>query len=134
MVNNAGTAGEMPSMEEPDEVWLKIINLNLNSVFVCCREFAKEMVKNKLQKERFIELSPNPEHKRAALVSATPKGKVIYDDVQQMFDKWTEDLSITMSGTEILATEKVLEMLAVQFMKDINGNYKHYMNLKRTTD
>ncbi len=42
--NNAGIAHNVPSEEETDEGWLQIININLNAVFYCCREFGKVML------------------------------------------------------------------------------------------
>src|SRR6516162_5277748 len=36
--NNAGIAYSVPSEECTDEEWLRIINIDLNSVFYCCRE------------------------------------------------------------------------------------------------
>ncbi|MBV8215482.1 MAG: SDR family oxidoreductase [Verrucomicrobia bacterium] len=43
--NNAGISVSVPSEESSDEQWLQIINVNLNAVFFCCREFGKVMLK-----------------------------------------------------------------------------------------
>ena len=43
--NNAGIAVNAPSEECTDEQWLQVININLNAVFFCCREFGKVMLK-----------------------------------------------------------------------------------------
>jgi NAD(P)-dependent dehydrogenase (short-subunit alcohol dehydrogenase family) len=42
--NNAGIAHTVPAEECTDEQWLKVININLNAVFYCCREFGKAML------------------------------------------------------------------------------------------
>jgi NAD(P)-dependent dehydrogenase (short-subunit alcohol dehydrogenase family) len=42
--NNAGIAHSVPSEDCSDEEWLKLININLNAVFYCCREFGKVML------------------------------------------------------------------------------------------
>jgi NAD(P)-dependent dehydrogenase (short-subunit alcohol dehydrogenase family) len=42
--NNAGIAYTVPAEECADEEWLKVININLNAVFYCCREFGKVML------------------------------------------------------------------------------------------
>jgi NAD(P)-dependent dehydrogenase (short-subunit alcohol dehydrogenase family) len=42
--NNAGIAYSLPSEDCTDEEWLRIINIDLNSVFYCCREFGKAML------------------------------------------------------------------------------------------
>ena len=42
--NNAGIAVNVPSEECSDDDWHKVININLNAVFYCCREFGKVML------------------------------------------------------------------------------------------
>jgi NAD(P)-dependent dehydrogenase (short-subunit alcohol dehydrogenase family) len=43
--NNAGIAVNVPSEECTDDQWHQVININLNAVFYCCREFGKVMLK-----------------------------------------------------------------------------------------
>jgi NAD(P)-dependent dehydrogenase (short-subunit alcohol dehydrogenase family) len=42
--NNAGIAHSVPGEECTDEQWLRVININLNAVFYCCREFGQAML------------------------------------------------------------------------------------------
>ncbi len=42
--NNAGVCVNVPSEDATDEEWLRVININLNAVFYCCREFGKVML------------------------------------------------------------------------------------------
>jgi NAD(P)-dependent dehydrogenase (short-subunit alcohol dehydrogenase family) len=42
--NNAGIAHSVPGEECTDDQWLRVININLNAVFYCCREFGKAML------------------------------------------------------------------------------------------
>ena len=42
--NNAGIAHTVASEECTDEVWSKVIDINLTAVFYCCREFGKVML------------------------------------------------------------------------------------------
>jgi NAD(P)-dependent dehydrogenase (short-subunit alcohol dehydrogenase family) len=42
--NNAGIAHSVRSEECTDEVWQKVISINLTAVFYCCREFGKVML------------------------------------------------------------------------------------------
>ncbi len=44
LVNNAGTILRKPAAEHPDELWDKVLEINLNTQFVLAREFGKEMV------------------------------------------------------------------------------------------
>lgn len=48
LVNNAGIArSETPAEQVEDEHWLNVIDVNLNGVFWCCREFGKNMLENR---------------------------------------------------------------------------------------
>jgi 2-deoxy-D-gluconate 3-dehydrogenase len=44
LVNNAGTIARKPAAEHPDEMWDRVINVNLHAPFLLTREFGKEMV------------------------------------------------------------------------------------------
>jgi NAD(P)-dependent dehydrogenase (short-subunit alcohol dehydrogenase family) len=43
--NNAGVCVNVPSEECSGEDWRRVIDINLNAVFYCCREFGKMMLK-----------------------------------------------------------------------------------------
>ena len=46
-VNNAGMAGKNTQVwNYPNEEWLKVMNLDLNSVFYCCKAIVPHMIKN----------------------------------------------------------------------------------------
>ncbi|HEX5733387.1 MAG TPA: SDR family oxidoreductase [Blastocatellia bacterium] len=45
LVCNAGVAFNTPAEEMPGEEWLKVIDINLNGVFWCCRAFGRHMLK-----------------------------------------------------------------------------------------
>ena len=44
LVNNAGVVHNIPSEEVPDEEWRKVMSVNLDGVFYCCREVGKTML------------------------------------------------------------------------------------------
>ena len=45
LVNNAGISlGSQAAEEVPDEIYLKVMDVNLNGVFWCCRSFGKRML------------------------------------------------------------------------------------------
>ena len=44
LLNNAGTILRKPAAEHPDEMWDKVIEVNLNSQFILTREIGKDMV------------------------------------------------------------------------------------------
>jgi NAD(P)-dependent dehydrogenase (short-subunit alcohol dehydrogenase family) len=43
-VNNAGIVKNAPTLETSDDDWIEVIEVNLNGVFRCCREFGRMMV------------------------------------------------------------------------------------------
>jgi len=46
-INNAGMAGKNTQVwNYPNEEWLKVMNLDLNSVFYCCKAVVPHMIKN----------------------------------------------------------------------------------------
>ena len=44
LVNNAGIARHAPAEEMSDELWLDVLDVNLNGVFWCCRAVGKRML------------------------------------------------------------------------------------------
>lgn len=44
LINNAGTILRAPAAEHPDELWDKVININLDAQFIITREIGKGMV------------------------------------------------------------------------------------------
>ena len=44
LVNNAGVVHNIPSEEVPDDEWRKVMSVNLDGVFYCCREVGKAML------------------------------------------------------------------------------------------
>ncbi len=45
LINNAGTILRKPAAEHPDEMWDKVIEVNLNAQFILTREIGSKMVK-----------------------------------------------------------------------------------------
>ncbi len=44
LVNNAGIVRNAPAEETPDDDWRAVLNVNLDGVFWCCREFGRQML------------------------------------------------------------------------------------------
>ena len=44
LVNNAGIVRNTPAEKTPDDDWKAVMDVNLNGVFWCCREFGKRML------------------------------------------------------------------------------------------
>lgn len=50
LVNNAGSSVSVPAEDQTDEDWKYVMDVNLNSVYYCSREFAKGMIARKYGK------------------------------------------------------------------------------------
>jgi len=50
LVNNAGIAKILPFTETTEEIWDKIMNVNLKGTFLCCRAFVPWMIEQKYGK------------------------------------------------------------------------------------
>ena len=44
LVNNAGVAGNFPAEETTDKEWRRVLGINLDGVFFCCRDIGKRML------------------------------------------------------------------------------------------
>jgi 2-deoxy-D-gluconate 3-dehydrogenase len=44
LVNNAGTIGRVPAAEHPDELWDRVLEVNLTAQFVLARELGRDML------------------------------------------------------------------------------------------
>ncbi len=47
VVNNAGIARNTPAEEISDKEWLEVMDININSIYWCCRSFGKIMLNEK---------------------------------------------------------------------------------------
>lgn len=47
LVNNAGIARNSPGEATSDDEWLEVLDINLNGVYWCCREFGRRMLHQK---------------------------------------------------------------------------------------
>ncbi|HEY0789910.1 MAG TPA: SDR family oxidoreductase [Chthoniobacterales bacterium] len=71
-LNNAGIAVNVASEDCSDEDWMRVINVNLNAVFYCCREFGKVMLGQ--GKGSMINIAS-----MSGLVSNTPQPQAAYN-------------------------------------------------------
>jgi NAD(P)-dependent dehydrogenase (short-subunit alcohol dehydrogenase family) len=44
LVSNAGIARHYPAEDTPDDIWLDVMNINVNGVYWCCRSVGKRML------------------------------------------------------------------------------------------
>ncbi len=71
-VNNAGIVKNAATLDTSDEDWLEVIDVNLNGVFRCCREFGRIMVEQK--RGAIVNMSSN-----SAVIVDRPQGQPAYN-------------------------------------------------------
>jgi NAD(P)-dependent dehydrogenase (short-subunit alcohol dehydrogenase family) len=71
-VNNAGIVKNAATLDTSDEDWLDVIDVNLNGVFRCCREFGRIMVEQK--RGAIVNMSSN-----SAVIVDRPQGQPAYN-------------------------------------------------------
>ena len=71
-VNNAGIVKNAATLDTSDEDWLEVIEVNLNGVFRCCREFGRIMVEQK--RGAIVNMSSN-----SAVIVDRPQGQPAYN-------------------------------------------------------
>lgn len=71
-VNNAGIVKNASTLDTSDEDWLEVIEVNLNGVFRCCREFGRIMVEQK--RGAIVNMSSN-----SAVIVDRPQGQPAYN-------------------------------------------------------
>ena len=54
LVNNAGTIGRVPAVDHPDELWDRVLEVNLTSQFVLTRELGRQMLERGSGKVVFV--------------------------------------------------------------------------------
>src|SRR6516165_6929881 len=71
-VNNAGIVKNAATLETSDADWLEVIEVNLNGVFRCCREFGRLMVEQR--RGAIVNMSSN-----SAVIVDRPQGQPAYN-------------------------------------------------------
>ena len=71
-INNAGIVRNAATLETSDEDWLEVIEVNLNGVFRCCREFGRLMIERGAG--AIVNMSSN-----SALIVDRPQGQPAYN-------------------------------------------------------
>ena len=67
LVNNAGTTIPSPTEQLSEEVWDKVVTLNLKGTFLCCREVGKHMIKQRSGK--IVSIASLAAHKGLAYIA-----------------------------------------------------------------
>ena len=115
-VNNAGVAGMNTTVTEyPIEEWNKVINLNLNAVFYCCKAVVPFMVKNNYGRIVNIASIAGKEGNPNASAYSASKAAVIA--LTKSLGKETADHDIAVNCiTPATAKTRILDQVSQEFI------------------
>lgn len=86
-VNNAGIVKNASTLETPDADWLEVIDVNLNGVFRCCREFGRVMVAQ--NRGAIVNMSSN-----SAVIVDRPQVQPAYNASKAGVSQLTKSLAV----------------------------------------
>ena len=86
-VNNAGIVKNASTFETPDADWLEVIDVNLNGVFRCCREFGRVMVAQ--NRGAIVNMSSN-----SAVIVDRPQVQPAYNASKAGVSQLTKSLAV----------------------------------------
>ena len=118
-INNAGMAGKNTQVwNYPNEEWLKVMNLDLNSVFYCCKAIVPHMIKNNYGRIVNIASIAGKEGNPNASAYSTAKAGVI--GFTKSLGKELADKNIAVNAvTPAGAKTKILDQMSDKHVKSM---------------
>ena len=119
LVNCAGVAGVNATIDntDPDE-WRRVININLNGTFICCREVIKDMIENKYGRiVNIASVAGKEGNPNAAHYSASKSGVITF----------TRSLGKELAETGILANCITPAVIETEMLSQVSDAHKAYM-------
>ena len=119
LVNCAGVAGVNATIDntDPDE-WRRVININLNGTFICCREVIKDMIANKYGRiVNIASVAGKEGNPNAAHYSASKSGVITF----------TRSLGKELAETGILANCITPAVIETEMLSQVSDAHKAYM-------
>lgn len=80
-----------------------------------------QRITNDLLRDGFVELAPNPHHRRAALVVLTERGRQAFDQAMALEAPWMNRLTQGIDMADIQAMQRVLAALRGQLDAELSG-------------
>ena len=93
-VNNAGIVKNAATLETSDADWLEVIEVNLNGVFRCCREFGRLMVEQR--RGAIVNMSSN-----SAVIVDRPQGQPAYNASKAGVAQLTKSLAAEWAPSNV---------------------------------
>ena len=76
---------------------------------------AVQSLVNVMSEDQFIDFLDNPNHKRAKLVSLSPKGKVVYEQMDAIQVPWANHCASQLDIEDLTTTLKTLRKISALF-------------------
>ena len=116
-INNAGMAGKNTQVwNYPNEEWLKVMNLDLNSVFYCCKAIVPHMIKNNYGRIVNISSIAGKEGNPNASAYSTAKAGVI--GLTKSLGKELADKNISVNAvTPAAAKTRIFDQMTDEHIK-----------------
>ncbi len=101
--------GAIAQAEKPEPVAWHARNMGVH------RQGVQRII-NELAQEGIVEFLPNPQHKRAHLVTLTPRGKDLYEAAMALQIPWVNELSKDILPDEIAIAQQVINVLKARLL------------------
>jgi 2-dehydro-3-deoxy-L-rhamnonate dehydrogenase (NAD+) len=119
LVNCAGVAGINASIDKTDpNEWRRVININLNGTFICCREIIADMVDNKYGRiVNIASVAGKEGNPNAAHYSASKSGVITF----------TRSLGKELAETGVLVNCITPAVIETEMLSQVSDEHKAYM-------
>ena len=119
LVNCAGVAGINATIDKTDpNEWRRVININLNGTFICCREIIADMVDNKYGRiVNIASVAGKEGNPNAAHYSASKSGVITF----------TRSLGKELAETGVLVNCITPAVIETEMLSQVSDEHKAYM-------
>jgi 3-oxoacyl-[acyl-carrier protein] reductase len=119
LVNCAGVAGINATIDKNDpNEWRRVININLNGTFICCREIIADMVDNKYGRiVNIASVAGKEGNPNAAHYSASKSGVITF----------TRSLGKELAETGVLVNCITPAVIETEMLSQVSDEHKAYM-------
>ena len=119
LVNCAGVAGINATIDKTDpNEWRRVININLNGTFICCREVINDMVQNNYGRiVNIASVAGKEGNPNAAHYSASKSGVITF----------TRSLGKELAQTGVLVNCITPAVIETEMLSQVSDEHKAYM-------
>jgi len=122
LVTSAGVGQWMRAEEMPEEDWKKVLDVNLNGVFLCCQAVGREMIKRK--RGSIINISS-----MSGLVVNTPQAQSHYNSSKAGVIMLTKSLASEWAPYNVRVNTIAPGYMETQLVGDLLQEYPEYADL-----